>query len=234
MFVATRPVNSAERDTSMVPALFCTALIGIAIVIAAVLWVQEQYSFALLSLAIGLGAFISWLLNKHARGRGCVATWQDALQLLPADTRTGVRIESNSSSVEKVFDELRPAIDTAAVHLRNDDEGILQLEAESLPSVVKDGMDFGAATMLVQRIGRDTALRSLFLLSRLLKDGGPIILVDARPLGREGAEWTNGTSVLRVEDVAVQGPRMWFTGPWKPGYVTVLSSRFASERYDHE
>lgn len=126
------------------------------------------------------------------------------------------------------------AVARVVVHLRNDDEGILQLEAESPPSDAKGGMDFGAATMLMQQIEMDTALRSLFLLSRLLKDGGPIIVVDARPLGREGAEWTNGTSVLRAKDVAVQGPRMWFTGPWKPGYVTVLSSRFASERYHHE
>lgn len=130
-----------------------------------------------------------------------------------------------------LFGKPRP---TTRIAPTNCAETANRLETESPPSVVKGGMDFGAATMLVQRIGRDTALRGLSLLSRLLKDRGPIILVDAKPLGREGTEWTNGTSVLRVEDVAVQGPRMWFTGPWKPGYVTALSSRFASERYHHE
>lgn len=44
-------------------------------------------------------------------------------------------------------------------------------------------------------------------------------------VGEKGDEWTNGTTVLRVEEVSIQGPRMWFTGPWKPGYITVLSSR---------
>lgn len=87
------------------------------------------------------------------------------------------------------------AVARVVVHLRNDDEGILQLEAESPPSDAKGGMDFGAATMLMQQIEMDTALRSLFLLSRLLKDGGPIIVVDARPLGREGTEWTNGSGL---------------------------------------
>lgn len=215
----------AERDKSIVPSIVCLVLIIGALVAAVAMYGREYYSFSLGSLMIGVGASVSLLLNRHAGKRGCVATWGEALQKLPSDARSGVRIDSNSNAVRKFFDGLMPGMEMRTLRLCERSDGALQLVGATSPQEWSGQMDFGATTMLVQRVGKETALRGLFLLSQLLKEGSSIILVDARLLGKKGDEWTNGTTVLRVEEVSIQGPRMWFTGPWKPGYIMVLSSR---------
>lgn len=220
----------AELDTSMVPSHVCGVLVGVALVAASVFWSQARIAWAAGILVVGALALICLLLNRHARGPGCAATWKDALRGLPADTRIGVCIESDSDAAREAFDSQAPSFAMTTLHLRDRScDGALQLEGEETPPNWNGEADFGAANMLVQRTGTETALRALFLMSTLLKDGGKIILVDARPLGENGREWAHGTSTLRVENVVVQGPRMWFTGPWKPGYVTVLSKQIRKE-----
>lgn len=224
----------AERDKSIVPSFICFVLIIGALVAAISMYGREHYLFSLGSLMVGVGASVSLLLNSHARKRGCIATWGEALQKLPSDVRSGVRIDSNSNAVRKFFDSLMPGMVMRTLRLCERSDGALQLVGATSPQEWLGQIDFGATTMLVQRVGKETALRGLFLLSQLLKEGSTIILVDAHLLGKKGDEWTNGTTVLRVEDVFIQGPRMWFTGPWKPGYIMVLSSRKNLGRHGNE